>query len=246
MAASKSASARRFEVNRGFAWVIGISAVIHALGIGGVVFAQKLRPKRPEPTRAIPVELVKLGTKRDPKLLPRRVAEAAPPPPASGVALDTKAQAQPAAKPEKKEPQRQELSEAARRLLEGGATDRLDKALTKLEEQEGDPSGDPRGTTTDATNAAQGYVAQVGRALRANYKLPETIPASQRQFLNARVVLYVERDGRIASYEFLESHPNKAFTGALEALLKTIQLPPPPRELAQSFRQSGLEVVFKP
>ena len=102
------------------------------------------------------------------------------------------------------------------------------------------------GTTTDPAKAARGYAAIVTKALKNAYSLPETIPSSQRRFLNARVVLYIEPSGVVSRYEFIEAHPNKVFMSALETLLQTISLPAPPRELAAGFAKTGLEVVFKP
>lgn len=234
----------RRTANRGFVWVVGISLLVHGGIIGGVIVAQAFRPPRPPPTRAIPVELVRLGKKRDPSLLPRKVApEYAPPPAPEAINLDTGNKSTPNTKKEKTAPK--EMSDAAKRLLEG-ADNKLDKALSKLDEPEGDPDGDPLGTTTDATNAAQGYAAAILRTLKANYKLPDTIPAGQRQFLKARVVLFVERDGRIREFEFIEEHPNKLFMGALETMLKTLQLPSPPKDIEGAMRETGIEVIFKP
>lgn len=237
------AGAARRAANRGFVWVVGVSLVLHGGIIGGVILAQALKPARPPPTRAIPVELVRLGKKRDPALLPRKVApDYAPPPAPDAVSLDTGNKSTPNKK-DKTAPK--QMSDAAKRLLEG-ADNRLDKALSKIEEPEGDPDGDPMGTTTDAANAAQGYAAAILRTLKGNYKLPDTIPAGQRQFLKARVVLYVERDGRIRDFQFIEEHPNKLFMGALETMLKTLQLPAPPKDIEAAMRETGVEVIFKP
>src|SRR6185436_5909207 len=108
--------------------------------------------------------------------------------------------------------------------------------LDKIDDREGDADGDVRGTTTDITAAATGYTRQALAALQSAYTLPETIPASQRQFLNAQVLVFVERDGTIARYEFVERHPNEIFMGALESMLRTVKLPPPPPELADSVK----------
>jgi hypothetical protein len=238
-------TARRSEASRGFARVLGLSLAIHGAAVGGVVFAQSRRPPPPPPVRAMPVELVRLGKPRDPKLLPRlaggRPAAAAP----GAVALDAPATAKvtDAAKAPR-------LSAAARRMLEAGSTaepSSLDRALARIAEPpEGREDGSPRGTATDAASAASGYAALVAQALKEAYRLPDTIPAGQRQFLRARVVLKVERDGRVSAHEFVEAHPNQAFMGALATLLQGIRLPPPPPKLARQLATGGLEVVFKP
>lgn len=238
---------RRASANRGFGWIVGVSVAAHVLAIGSALYAQSVKPAPPPFQTAIPVQLVALGKKRDPKLLPRKVAEAPPPPAEAGVALETKRD--PAEKPRAPKDKRPpaEMSDRARKLLESGsASSKLDEALSKLDEREGDPDGDPRGTTTDASSAATGYTRAVMAAIQSAYSLPETIPASQRQFLNAQVLIFVERDGTIARFEFVERHPNNIFMSALETTLRSVRLPPPPAALAQSFRDAGVLVRFRP
>lgn len=240
---------RRQETGLFAAFVIG-SLVLH---VGGAVAlgAWQNRPRRRvDLASAIPVQLVKLGKPRDAKLLPRKTAPAvAPPPPSDGVALDKGKKDDD--KPKKPTPPRRAadekeatLSKAAERLL---AAEALDSALDKLgDEAEGSPDGDPMGTTTDSTNAAAGYYRDVVKALQANYKVPTVIPASQRQFLKARVVLFIERNGRVRDFQFVESHPNKVFMSALERLLKSIVLPPPPAAQAGQVKDTGIEIIFRP
>jgi outer membrane biosynthesis protein TonB len=236
---------RRRNANRGFSAVVFLSVLIHSLAIGGALYAQHTTPRLDVTRASIPVELVTLGKKRDAKLLPRIVEQpVAEAPPDEGVALETK-NTPPPDKSAKKEKKPKQLSDAAKRLLEG-KPDKLDRAFTKMEDREGDPEGDVNGTTTDPTKAAQGYMRTIISTLKSNYRLPETIPASQRSFLRASVILYVERDGSITHYEFTQRHPNELFMAALESLLKSIKLPPPPAGQAASLQQTGIEVVFKP
>lgn len=231
--------------NRGFTIFVTLSFAIHGTLIGGVVFAQYLKPAPPPVVNSMPVQLVRLGKKRDPKMLPRLVGRR-PPPPTEGIALDNGNKPK---KPSRKRPTRRkepELSAAAKRLLESTNNAAIDRAMNSLDEPEGDPNGDPNGTTTDATNIASGYVAEVIRALKSNYKLPQTIAPSQRRYLSAEVLLYVEANGRISKYDFVKKHSNQAFMGALESMLKTLQLPPPPRQIAKEWANTGVVVRFKP
>lgn len=228
----------------GFAITIGLSLLVHAAAVGGLVWMQDRKPRTLDLQRAIPVQLVKLGKLRDPKLLPRRVRRARPPK-AEGAALDRgeKAETKPSTKKEAagKEP---ELSDAARRMLAEGA---MDDVFDKLDDEaEGSPDGSPHGTTTDASNVAAGYQAAIARTLSAKYRLPQSIPASQRQFLRARVVLWIEANGRVSQFEFIERHPNRPFMVALESLLKTVTLPPPPATQSKTYRDDGVEIVFRP
>lgn len=196
---------------------------------------------------SMPVELIRLGTPRDPKLLPRRVrpppstrTERRPPAPSNqqGVALEgpEPKKAKPAKRPRK-------LSQAARDLLEGGDTD-LDSLLEKAV-PEGQEDGFRNGTASDATFAANAYEAKVKAALDEAYELPLAVQAQSR-FLNAQVAIFIDRSGRIARYEFIRRHDSKPFMSALERMLKTIKLPPPPAELASTYRKNGLEIHFSP
>jgi type IV secretory pathway VirB10-like protein len=233
----------RKRTTRGFSLALIGSVVLHAAGVGAAVYSSRGH-KAPRIENAIPVQIVKLGKKRDPKLLPRKVEEVAPPPPPEeAVKLDSGDKQKPVEKETEKKPtsKEPEMSAAAKRLLDER---KLERALQKIDEQEGDPEGDIHGTTTDATNAATGYQRDVGRVLQASYAVPEAIPASQRQFLKARVVLFIEKNGRISNYEFTEKHPNGLFMGALERLLNNITLPPPPAELAKQVKEDGIEILF--
>lgn len=235
--------ARVQSANRGFTLLVVGSLVLHAVLFGVAAYAQASRPTLDVTRSAIPVQLVKLGKKRDPNLLPRKVEPvAAPPPESTGVALDTKNNSD---KPSSGKKTPTKLSDAARRLLEGSST-QMDKALSKIEDQEGDPEGSIYGTTTDATNAAAGYDRAITEAMQRSYRLPEAIPANQRQFLKARVALFIDSDGSVKRYEFIEKHPNEIFMGALESLLKSIKLPPPPASRAREVRDTGVEILFRP
>lgn len=236
---------------RGFSVALVGSLAVHAVGFIAVAIIQGHRPPPPQLQTAIPVELVKLGKPRDAKLLPR-IARPAPPPPAPDKAVSLDSGKPEQKKAEKKKEKAPKLSPEAEKLLNRRPS-AIDRAMSKLDslpsetpdEGEGSPTGSIYGTTTDAGKAASGYLAEVSAALTAAYHLPETIPADQRRFLSAQVVLHIEPDGRISKYEFIKRNNNRAFMSALERLLKSIQLPPPPKALAARFRR-GQPVEFTP
>jgi outer membrane biosynthesis protein TonB len=238
-----SARVRSHELNRGFTAIIVFSLIVHAGALGGAVYAQHLKGRPKVVMNSIPVQLVKLGKPRDPNLLPQ-ITRPPPPPPDEGIALDTANDAKPNEKtkdrPKPKEP---EMSDAAKRLLESAAKEQDRGRIT---EDEGAEDGSIYGTTTDTTNAASGYLAQVGAIIQQSYTLPLTIAESERRFLSAEVVLYIERDGTVSKYEIQKIHPNEAFRRALELVLQTLKLPPPPPQFADDYRNQGLGVRFKP
>jgi len=238
-----SSRVRVQQLNRGFAPLFILSLLVHAGALGAVVFGQHLRGKPKVVMNSIPVQLVKLGKLRDPNLLPQ-ITRPPPPPPDEGIALDTannsKPNEQTKEKPKPKDPQ---LSDAAKRLLETRPDD-LDKAIGRIEEDEGSPDGSIYGTTTDPTNAAKGYAAEVAAIIKANYVLPKTITPSEHRFLTAQVVLYIQRDGTVSKYEIVKIHDNEAFKRALEAVLQRLKLPPPPAANAAEYAENGLGVNF--
>lgn len=242
-----SARLRSKDANRGFTMILGVSLLIHAAIIGGRLYMEYAKPARVV-IDSVPVQLVRLGKPRDPNLLPRLQRPAAPPPADDGIALDTGNDKKPKSRKDERRRRRKdpELSDAARRLLETAPDRDLDAALSKLDEPEGSPDGSIYGTTSDAANAAAGYYAKVSEAIHKAYQLPATIPESQRRFLSAEVALYIERDGTLSKYEILKSHPNVAFQRALERVLKTLKLPPPPPDVAENVRTAGLGVRFVP
>ena len=251
--------------HRGFFGWLFASLVVHGGAVGGVVFAQSLGPARIDVAQSIPVELVQLGKERDPRLLPRIAPPPPPapppepaappppeppppaeppPPPADAVSLDTE---QAPKKPKKRtKPKKPQLSKAAQRLLNAGPENRLDSALKRLSEREGSPDGSPNGRSTDSARAAEGYQRAVAAALKEAYVVPAPIPAAQRRFLKATVVLFIDRNGRITKFDFAERHGNKLFMSALEKLLTTLQLPKPPRSLRRQVSNDGVVVIFDP
>lgn len=235
------------SANRGMSALMAGSLALHAALIGAIAVASARTPKE-ETRTVIPVELVTLGAPRDPKLLPRKVRSAPPAPaPAAAapskdaVALEGKAPTR--SPPTKRSPQ---LSDAAQKLLETHSDARLEEALGKLEAPEGSPDGSRFGTTTDPAAIADAYEAEVKGILQANYRLPDTVPVSQRRFLEAEVALYIDARGRVARFEFLRRHENATFMNALEALLRTVELPPPPAHLAKTYASGGLAIRFTP
>ncbi len=236
-----SARPQSRAVNQRFIVTLVGSSLIHAAGLGAAVFAQARAPRPPALADAIPVQLVRLGKPRDPKLLPRKVAppppgprSAAPPTPRSAVPIEGDGT-------QDREPS---LSKAAERLLASGSELTLDEAVERLEEAEGSPLGAPEGTTT--SGEIDPYTMEVTRRLQAAYTIPVTVPAAQRPFLFAEVILYLNRDGSVRSFSFTERHQNEQFMRALEAMLKTVKLPAPPRERVKELTREGLPVRFRP
>jgi colicin import membrane protein/protein TonB len=203
----------------------------------------------------IVARLVRLGEPRPKELLPRK--EAPPPPAAEAPAPDPapvptaapspKAVAVPSTAPSAKPAPPKGPAKpgpAERAGKPGGA--RLSSVLSQLKQelQAGRPDGAQDGDAAEAGEGDQ-YLGLVVRQLRQGYRLPTTISDRERLFLTGTVVLHIEADGRISRYELTRRSGNPAFDEALERAVRETRLAPPPPQLRDLYRQTGLEVVFK-
>ena len=218
------------------------SAILHLVGVS---WAAVRRPPPPIDLEQKPIvaKLVRLGEKRPEQYLPRKEApppDAAPPAPVPVAVAAPAAPAKPAAPAPGAPPAKAAPSSTGK----SGAT--LASVLSRVQrdaEQErwGAPDGDPMG---DSETGSEGdrYVALVDRALKANYRVPATIPERERLYLETTVALWIEPDGRIARWRQERSSGNPTFDAAVERTIKAApRLPPPPEPL----RRTGIQLVFR-
>lgn len=227
-----------------------VSLVLHA----GLVAVAMIR--RPPPVdlsqQPIVAKLVRLGEKRPEQWMPRKDVPAAEAAPASPTAKPVPAPPAPStrtvpvpAAPSKPAPPKPAST------VPGKGSDALSRALEKVKrdkalapEKWGDPSGVAGGDATGGTEGDR-YLGLVTDALQANYRLPATISDQERMHLRATVVLTIEPDGRVSSVRFERRSGNAAFDAALERAVRDARLPPPPAELRQRYRTTGLGVNFR-
>ena len=106
------------------------------------------------------------------------------------------------------------------------------------------PGGDAAGDSD--TGEGDQYLAQIDRALHANYVVPSTIPERERLYLQARLILWVEPDGRVARSRLERSSGNPTFDSAVQRTLQlTSRVPPPPERLRDQYRRDGIALVFE-
>jgi colicin import membrane protein/protein TonB len=193
--------------------------------------------------KPIVAKLVRLGEKRPEQWLPRKEAEPPAPPapapaqaPAAPVAAPRSSPAAPPAKP---------APTPAARPAGASLASIMSKVQRQADEERwGDPSGDAAG----GSDAAEGdqYLALVDRALRANYRAPVTIAERERLYLEADVILWIEPDGRISRWRLERPSGNATFDAAVERTLRvTPRVPPPPDHLRDSYRTTGIKLVFQ-
>ncbi len=226
---------------------VSLSVLAHAVL---VTWGVARRPPAPLDLEQKPIvaKLVRLGEKRPEEYLPRREEPAPPPaPPApKTVAIPTAAPTPAkAAAPAPKAPPKPPAPSASG--APGGTS--LSSILSKVQKQAdqerwGDPSGDPGGDSD--TSEGNPYFALVDRALRANYTAPVTIPERERLYLEANVILWIEPDGRITRWRREGTSGNATFDAAVERTLRvTPRVPPPPENLRESLRRTGIQLTFQ-
>ncbi|HET7826520.1 MAG TPA: energy transducer TonB [Anaeromyxobacter sp.] len=221
------------------------SIIVHVLVVAWAV-ARRPPPPIDLAQKPIVAKLVRLGEKRPEEWLPRK--DAAPPPPALPAAAPAPVAAPTAAKPAApaaKAPPRPPAPSAAGKAGGTSLSSILSKVQRQVEETRwGDPSGSPSGDSD--TSEGNPYYAVVERALHSNYTAPATIPDRERLYLEANVILWIEPDGRIARWRQERSSGNPVFDAAVDrALRATTRVPPPPDDLRESLRRTGIQLVFR-
>ena len=187
---------------------VTISALAHVVVLGLAFYLGSMASSAPIlQTKPIVAHLVRLGTPRDPKLLPRKYRQ--PPPPRPQVALPVKKPPshKPPPKPKVKPKTDKRSVDPLAAAISKVADQWDDKA--RPEKPPGAADGNPNG---DAVTASEGdkYLALVEQQLHSNYKVPSTISDRQRLYLNATVVIYVAPDGHITRSVMEKSSGNAA------------------------------------
>jgi colicin import membrane protein/protein TonB len=198
--------------------------------------------------RPIVAKLVRLGEKRPEEWLPRKEQ---PPPPAPAAAPAAPAAPSPPAPAKPSAPAAAAKAPPAPAAPSAGGKARgatlasvLSKVQREVEESRwGSPDGDALG---DSETGSEGdrYLALVVRELQTHYNLSKTIPDRELVQLAATVVLRIDGAGRVLGHAFERRSGNAAYDAALERAIAAARLPPPPPELRERFRTTGLGVNF--
>jgi colicin import membrane protein/protein TonB len=217
-------------------------AVLASVAFHALVVAWAIARRPPPPIdlsqKPIVAKLVRLGEKRPEEWMPRK-DEAPPPPPAPApVAAPTPAPSRLAA-PTPKAP-----AKPATPSQQTSLASILNKVQRQVDQQRwGDPSGDPGGSS-DSASEGDRYLALVTNALQQAYVIPATISQREAMYLKATVVLFLEPNGRVLDFRFETRSGNPVYDGALERAIRAVHLPPPPPDMREQFRKSGLGVNF--
>jgi TonB family protein len=232
---------------------VGLSVLAHVLGVavwlivGWILAGPKVDLQVP-----IKASLVRLGKKRDDKLLPRKEVEAPPPKPeVKEVAVPTPAPV-PAdtavkiptkdTKPEKADNKKDGQKDAKKSLFDAFAKG---GAQAKPEELEGEEDGDPNGEA--AKQEGERYFGMLKGVVKRNYDVSNTIDEAERRRLRAQVVLYIGPGGELIDVSVNVASGNETFDSAvIGAVKKTAPFTPPPEHLRDTLKKEGVAIVFTP
>lgn len=223
--------------------------------------------KAPEMT-VVKTRLVKLGKKRDERLLPRIDKTPAAPPPAPPPAPTVQPApppTPPAAPPAKvatpkPSPKPSRAARPAKQAPKRSAADILNRFKDKNEEQdlesliektigktnpEGHEDGHEIGTEITGRLKAE-YNDVLGQKIRSLYELPDTISDEERVRLEGFLFLRVGEGGQLLDVHVDKTSGNTAFDNAMVAAAKkAAPFPPPPIPL-RGFYSTGVVFRFRP
>jgi TonB family protein len=221
---------------------------LHLTVIGAYALAStQRRPTIDLTERAIMTKMVRLGKKKDPKLLPRKIEAPAASPDEKLLAVDKEVEPEPEQDLDKKKKDAlKKIEEEAKR--QKAREEALRRIADKVgdEEPEGDPEGSVYGEADGKVSLIQAYYGQLHDRIKAFYTVPAIISEAERRRLVAVVVIYVAQDGAILKHELEQESGNDAFDAALEAALQRASpLPAPPVFLRDQLRE-GVALRFRP
>ncbi len=219
------------------------SVLGHGLVVGGaLVLGWAFAGPRVElEQKPIKASLVRLGKKRDEKLLPRKeepppppkveeVAVATPKPPDNAVKIPSKD-----AKPEKPVDQKKSLFDAFAKTAKA----------SKPQELEGEADGDPLGDS--ARQEGERYYGLLNSVVKRNYDVSNTIDEAERRRLRAEVAIRIGPAGELLDVSLQKPSGNELFDSAvIGAVKKASPFAPPPPHLRDSLKKDGVAFVFTP
>ncbi len=226
------------------------SALVHAVLFALALVWAKLHeaPAIDLEQKPIKATLVRQGTPRDEKLLPR--IEQPPPPPMEQKAPETAPAPEPvrpvapspipAPAPPKTRQAGEKKADPRQKLL--GAFDRMSKSKPDTTgAADGDPSGD------SAVAEGEAYYARLRSQITRFYDVSDTIPDAERTRLVAQVAVVISPSGQLEKARLAKSSGNDLFDSAVMAAVKrAAPFAPPPTHLRDALSKYGVVLQFRP
>lgn len=236
-------SDRPYSARRGFEpmTLVGLlfTVCVHGGVVGAVVYLKRASASAPPPAEEYVVaRLVRLGKKRNPKHLPKKVVPTPPTVKQETVSYNAEADDAPVKKKHKDKPKHAVVSDRMQHSLDKAAL--LERADEEIE-AEGDPEGVAGGTAATA-EAGDPYLTRIADLWRRTWTLPAIIPREEASKLQVLMVLHIDETGAIIfPIEFDRSSGNEHFDNSIKAAWRRIRrLPMPPPDRLASMLANGL------
>lgn len=243
----------RLPTSRLLSIMTGVSVALHVGLFVTFVGASSCGSKKPFPDDAIvKTRLVKLGKKRDEKLLPRIDKAEPPPPPAKTAAPPTPTPPKPTPEkpaPEKPADPKRSAADVLQKFSEKNPEKRDINDLIKdrFGEQldEGHEEGSEIGTEITGRMKAE-YNDRILAKIKNALAVPSTITEQERMFLKAQLAISIDSDGALMDATIARPSGNAAYDNAvLAAAKKAAPFPPPPIPV-RAFYSDGIGVNVCP
>lgn len=224
------------------AWVVG-SVGAHVVLIGFCWWmARDTGPIIDLNAKPIQAHLVRLGEKRDEKLLPRMQANTPPPAPEPVAVPSKPTPSEPLQPKPKPKPKPQAKPNINQQLFS-----MFDKTKpTHPDNPTGDANGDPEGDV-DQADESERYFGILSSRIKRNYDVSSAISDAERVRLVAKIVVYIDAQGRVLHTEWAAKSTNDLFNSAVQAAVqKAGPFPPPPKFLANDLANVGVALNFRP
>lgn len=215
---------------------VALSLASHAAIVGAMLVLSWVLagPKVDLDPKPIKASLVRLGKKRDEKLLPR--IEQAPPP-----AEPTPAPV-PVAKPDPTQKTKPDVASKDKPKTSLADAFKKTASQAKPEELEGDPDGDKLGNS--AVQEGERYYGLLTAAVQRYYDVSNTIDEAERIRLKAQVRIKLSEKGEVLDVELTKASGHEIFDSAvLAAVKKAAPFPPPPPHLRPEVK-AGVTFAF--
>jgi protein TonB len=197
-------------------------------------------PKVDLEQQPIKASLVRLGKKRDEKLLPRKEEQPPPPPPkAAEVPVAAPAPPDHAVKIPSKDAKREKPVDAKKTLFDAFSK------VARPDELAGAEDGDPMGDS--AVQEGERYYGLLQAVVKRNYDVSETIPEAERRTLRAQLSLKIGATGELVDVKLTKPSGNDLFDAAvMNAVKRAAPFAPPPPALADALKKQGVALSFTP
>jgi TonB family protein len=244
-------SPRTARTNRLFAIFCGVSFAVHVVAVVVWIVFSVTKPRPPAiDQNSIKTRLVKLGKKRDEKLLPRLDA-AKPPPKTNQKKVPTPVAEPPKDKAPTTEPE-PEPAPSSTDILDQFKAENTERDLSSIiKDRLGEPldEGHEEGSElgTDITGRLKAnYNDQLIAKITKSYKLPTTLTDEERVRLRAVLYVSIGENGELLEARVGESSGNAAFDSAMVAAAKkAAPFSPPPIQL-RPFYANGVGMNMCP